>query len=209
MKPVVKMSSGASLSVRDRMDEGWLAFVRSHPDATTFHHPAWMDLMTDTYGYRPFVLALMDVSGEVAAGIPFLEVRSWLNGSRLVSLPFTDYCPPLARDAESLARFTAGFARWSESAGDPRIEIRGTMPDAPGVLTAVVGLRHVLPLEPDSRQVRARFKPGRSQGIRKALREGVDVRLTRSLDGLGAFYRLHCLTRHYHAFCSSSVLECY
>jgi len=195
VKPVVKMSTGASLTVRDRMDERWLAFVRTHPDATTFHHPAWMDLVADTYGYRPFVLTLRDSGGEVAAGIPLLEVRSRLTGSRFVSLPFTDHCPPLARDADSLARFSAGFAEWSASAGAARLEIRGTMPEAPGVLASVVGVRHVLPLDVDSRQNWVRFKPSSSQAVRKALREGVEVRLTRSRDGLRAFYRLHCLTR--------------
>jgi len=195
VKTVPNVTAGQSLTVRDSTDEVWLAFVRSHADATPFHHPAWMDLMTRTYGYRPFVLTLTDASGEVAAGIPILEIHSWLTGSRFVSLPFTDHCPLLARDPESLAMFTAGLADWSGSAGGPRIEIRGSMPAVPWMLTAVVGVRHILPLEPDSRQIRARFKPGRSQGIRKALKEGVDVRLTRSRDGVGAFYRLHCLTR--------------
>jgi CelD/BcsL family acetyltransferase involved in cellulose biosynthesis len=195
VKPDVKMSTAGSLTVRDRMDEGWLAFVRSHPDATTFHHPAWMELVADTYGYRPSVLTLTDGGSEIAAGMPILEVRSWLTGSRFVSLPFTDHCPPLARDAESLARLSARFADWPASAGARRLEIRGTMPEAPGVLAAVVGVRHVLPLEEDSRRIRIRFKPERNKGVRKALREGVDVRLTRSRDGLSTFYRLHCLTR--------------
>lgn len=189
------MSAGVSLSERDWMDEPWLAFVGSHPDATAFHHPAWMELLADTYGYRPSVLALTDPEGEVAAGVPLLEVRSWLAGSRFVSLPFTDHCPPLSRDAETLAGLSARFAEWSVSDGVRRLEIRGTMPEAPGVIEAVVGVRHVLPLEGDSRQIRSRFKPERGKGVRKAERDGVDVRLTRTRDGLAAFYRLHCLTR--------------
>jgi CelD/BcsL family acetyltransferase involved in cellulose biosynthesis len=192
---VPAMSVGPPLTVCDGSDQGWLAFVQSHPEATTFHHPAWLSLLAETYGYRPLVLTLTDARGEVVAGMPLLEVRSRLTGCRFVSLPFTDYCPPLARDAASLARFSAGFADWTRSAGDPRVEIRGAMPAARGVLASVVGVRHILPLEPDSQRVRVRFKRERDKGIRKALREGVDVRLTQSLDGLAAFYRLHCLTR--------------
>lgn len=189
------MSLETSLTVCEGSDQRWLAFVQSHPEATTFHHPAWLSLLAETYGYRPLVLTLRDAGGEVVAGMPLLEVGSRLTGRRFVSLPFTDYCPPLARDAASLAGFSARFGDWLRSAGDPRVEIRGAMPAVPGMAAAVVAVRHILTLEPDSERIRQRFKRERSRGIRKALREGVEVRLLRSPDGLAAFYRLHCLTR--------------
>jgi len=79
-------------------DERWVAFVNSIPNANIFHHPAWIGLMAECYGYRPFVVALCDEKGEITAGLPLMEVNSWLTGRRWVSLPFTDHCHPLSSD---------------------------------------------------------------------------------------------------------------
>src|SRR2546430_13324141 len=47
------------------------------------------------YGFRPFVLGVSEVPGELEAGLPLLEVKDPIRGRRWVALPFTDRCPPL------------------------------------------------------------------------------------------------------------------
>ena len=39
----------------------------------------------------------------------FCEVKSWLTGSRLVSLPFSDHCQPLADDPKELQSILEGL----------------------------------------------------------------------------------------------------
>jgi CelD/BcsL family acetyltransferase involved in cellulose biosynthesis len=187
--------AGAAATACDVSDPQWLAFVRSHPAATTFHHPQWLELLAAVYGYRPLVLTLRDADNSIVAGTPLLEVRSWLTGRRFISLPFTDYCPPLARDPASLAGLASALTRWWRDAGEPRVEIRGAVPASYGFHPVQVGVRHVLALEPDVLQVRARFRKSSSRMIRQAQREGVEVAQIRSPDGLDPFYRLHCMTR--------------
>ena len=41
-------------------DERWIAFTASKPLANIFHHPAWINLMAECYGYRPFVVAVCE-----------------------------------------------------------------------------------------------------------------------------------------------------
>ena len=187
--------AGTAATASDASDPQWLAFVRSHPAATIFHQPEWLELLATVYGYRPLVLTLRDADNSIVAGTPLLEVRSWLTGQRFISLPFTDYCPPLTRDPTSLAGFASALTRWRRNAGEPRVEIRGAIPPSYGFHPLQVGVRPVLALEPDAHRVAARFHNSKSKGIRKAQREGVEVAQIRSPDGLDAFYRLHCMTR--------------
>src|SRR5262249_25203559 len=77
-------------------DPRWLDFARSCPDALPFHHPAWIDLLSECYGYRPLALALTDGTGQIRAGVPVIQVNGPLGRRRWITLPFTDYCPILA-----------------------------------------------------------------------------------------------------------------
>ena len=86
-------------------DPRWTAFIESQPDATLFHHPAWVQALAEAYGYDPFLIIHADEDGNIVAGMPVLDVRSALRGRRRISLPFTDYCPPLARNAQRLTFF--------------------------------------------------------------------------------------------------------
>lgn len=186
----------STLKVCDSDDPDWRAFLQSRSEATAFHHPAWSQLMNDTYGYGPLVLVQIDAEGKIESGLPLLEIRSRLTGRRFVSVPFADYCPPLARDGASLARLTSNLVAWREGAGEPRIEVRGPLPERPGVHPVAQFVRHVVPLEPDPQQVFRRFDQSRvRKAIRRAGREGLHVRLTSSLDDLGTFYPMLWETR--------------
>src|SRR5258708_17338375 len=83
-------------SIMELSDPRWGEFVERHPAATPFHHPYWARLVADCYGFPTFVLAASDPSGVVPSGLPLVEVRHLHGGRTWVSLPYTDYCPPLA-----------------------------------------------------------------------------------------------------------------
>ena len=82
----------------DPSDERWKAYVDSIPYANIFHHPAWIGLIAECYGYRPFVVAICDERGALTAGLPLMEIKSAFFGRRWVSLPFSDHCIPLSQD---------------------------------------------------------------------------------------------------------------
>jgi len=177
-------------------DRRWLSFMSSQPDATLFHHPVWSRLLTDTYGHRALVLVQRASDGQITAGLPVLEIRGLLGGRRLRALPFTDHCPPLASSPAALARFTTNLTRWLAVEGVRRMTIHGQLAAAPGVHLVTRAVRHVLPLGRTSSEILGGFKGGPvDRAIRKAERNFVQTRISRSPDDLALFYRLHVETR--------------
>ena len=199
MAPVDSISSVrvkvGSFKVVEGSSTSWLAFAQSQPEATLFHHPAWLSLLSTTYHYRPLVLTQTDQAGHIVAGLPMLEVRSWLTGHRFIALPFTDYCPPLGLDSERLEQFGIGLRQWWESMGQPNVEVRSPLPNLPQIRRISEGVRHILPLGPDLSRLERGLTSSWARAIRKSRNAGIEVVLTRSTAALPAFYRLHRLTR--------------
>ena len=182
-------------TVLELTDPRWTDFVATHPAATPFHHPDWTRLVAGCYGFRPFAFAVSDATGAVRAGLPVVEVRHLGGGTRWVSLPYTDYCPPLASTREHQQQLAAALQRSSRAAGVRRVEIRAPVADEPAA--GPHGLRHVIALNDDPAKVYAGFHRSQVQrNIRRAEREGLTVRQGSSPDDLlDTFYRLHLQTR--------------
>lgn len=171
--------------------------VHACPASLPFHHPAWTNVIVDTYGYRAFVLGYVsaETGDVVSAGVPVVEVRLPVVSPKWVSLPFTDYCPPLARGV--LPRdFADGLARMRQSAGIRGLEIRDRIVGR-GVGYTSGGVRHTLELCPDTEALFGTFKRSQVQrNIARAQREGVTVRRSTSAgDVVDTFYALHVETR--------------
>ena len=180
----------------DPSDERWVAFVHSVPEANVFHHPAWMNLMAECYGYRPFVVAICDERGEIRAGLPLMEVDSWLTGRRWVSLPFTDHCTTLYQ-GDTPPRELFEYVSELQSEHDvPGVEIRGGIPHYAPVHEVNSHVLHVQDLSADTREIHKNLDKNVRRSIVKAEREGVRVRWAESKRDLDIFYDLHWKTRH-------------
>jgi len=79
-------------------DSRWVDFTGSHPRASIFHTPGWLEALYRTYEYEPIVYTTSAPGAPLANGIVFCRVRSWLTGARMVSLPFADHCEPLVEN---------------------------------------------------------------------------------------------------------------
>jgi CelD/BcsL family acetyltransferase involved in cellulose biosynthesis len=179
-----------------RADDGrWLRFLGSQPEATLFHHPAWSQVLVDCYGHQTLVLVQTDAEDEIVAGVPLIEMRRAFGGRRFASLPFTDYCPPVASTPANLALLTRNLVNWRDATGGRVIAVHGALPHAPGLRHANRAVRHVLPLGRTSEQVQQGLNASRMRGIRKAQRLGVHASLSQSAADLPAFYQLHLETR--------------
>jgi CelD/BcsL family acetyltransferase involved in cellulose biosynthesis len=180
-------------AVLELTDPRWADFVAGQPAATPFHHPDWAALVASSYGFRAFAIATSDANGKIQAGLPMIEVRHLRREPKWVSLPFTDYCPPLLSAPEEEGPLGSALAEASQAAGVRRVEVR-----APLAGTAPTGtaFRHVVALDGDPDQVLARFRRQVRQQIRQAEDNGVKVRQAAGPeDLLGTFYQLHLRTR--------------
>jgi CelD/BcsL family acetyltransferase involved in cellulose biosynthesis len=174
----------------------WIDFVKTHPKATVFHHPAWMELLHRCYGFRPFVLVIVDQRGKLSAGLPFLAVKSLLTGHRWVSLPYSDYCSPLYTDADSLEQLTDALVQLAQDKKTPRLCIRWNLPARPQIAAYSHYVIHQLPLDGNSLQQGKRLDKMHRQNVRMARRNGVRIEQDTDLEYIRQFYQLQLETRH-------------
>lgn len=180
-------------------DPRWRRFVATHPDALAPHHPEWARLLADCYALEPFALAALDANGDVQAGLPVIAAgghrrRTW------VSLPFTDYCPPLSSAAVPPATLAAQIEDARLEAGVGSIEVRSAL-ETGAAPPPAVGFRHVLELPDDPVRAYAGFHPSQVQrAIRKVEREhALELRVAASRDDLAeVYYGLHLDSRRRH-----------
>lgn len=196
MIPDPGVPSGLRLVRLGLADPAWSAFVHASAPAVAFHHPAWAALLSATYRYEAFALALTEPGGAVRAGLPVVEVAQPLRGRRWVSLPFTDECPPLLAAGQALSPLLAELEAARAAAGVRRLEVRAPVGAGRG-FAEPAGVVHRLALEADVDAVHRRFHKSQVQrNIRRAEREGVEVRQGESpADLVTTYYDLHLRTR--------------
>lgn len=179
-------------------DSRWLQLLSRAPEASIFHHPAWLRLLQATYGYELRACCLGGPDGMLLGGLPVATVSSRITGSRLVALPFSDLCPPLVASGAPHGA-AAALARALEAFGQLRrlpLEVRGTGQVLPVAPSGERFHHHVLTLEADAEAVQRRFAKAQAmRGVRRARREGLRAELRTDRHALAGFYRLHVATR--------------
>ena len=179
-------------------DGRWDLFVSRHPRASIFHRTAWLDALRQTYGYRTAAYGRVSVSGELLGGILLSEVKSWLTGRRMVSLPFADHCEPLVDDSEELRALLAQVMKERDRRRWRYIEIRPLttrFSDTAGSPSRKFVL-HRLDLSATMEELfRKLHVDSIRRKIQKAGKSGLMVRSGRASDLLADFYRLHVHTR--------------
>jgi FemAB-related protein (PEP-CTERM system-associated) len=75
---------------READHASWDAFVATCPDATFFHRIGWKDVVENVFRHRTHYL-LAERGGQMVGILPLIEIRSFLFGHSLVSLPFAAY----------------------------------------------------------------------------------------------------------------------
>jgi CelD/BcsL family acetyltransferase involved in cellulose biosynthesis len=178
----------------DPADPRWAAFVAARPEALPYHHPSWIATLAGCYGFRAFVLAVADPSGRIVAGLPVMEVARRPGGrARWVALPFTDRCPPLAVDDRAERGLAEALRAAADAAGVARVEVRAPLAR---LAPETVAVEHVLDLAPGAEALARGFSSAARRGVRKARREGVEIRTaTTEAELTEVYYGLHLRTR--------------
>ncbi len=180
-------------------DPRWPEFVAAHPRSSIFHTQPWLRVLETTYGYRPVVFAVLE-GRELVAAVLFCEIRSPLTGRRLVSLPFSDHCEPLA-DAVPLAHILRHVESLRHIRGWRYIELRPATLPAPSTSFGVSErfALHTIDLRPPLEAIYAGLHHSCiRRKIKKAEREDLTYETGRSDDLLRRFRHLLLLTRRRH-----------
>lgn len=185
-------------------DPRWPEFVGLHPRASVFHTAGWLRALERTYRFSPIAFTTSRPTGELRDALVFADVRSWLTGRRLVSLPFSDHCEPLldGPDGQSPEVFRAlcsAALRYRAEAGGRYVEVRpasaAIVPDDGFGKTQTFYL-HRIDLRPELDALRRSFhKDSIQRKIRRAEREGLTYEAGRSEALLRKLHHLLDLTR--------------
>lgn len=180
-------------------DPRWSTFLADNGQASVFHTPEWLNALRRTYGYDAAAVAVLGEDGKLSGAVVFCRVKSWLTGSRLVSLPFSDYCEPLVRTGEEMRVLAVALEEEAREAGANYVEIRGALPVETGAVETQEYCRQKLALDAGLEAIFEGFHPSCvRRKIRRAEREGVKCEEGNSRELLGEFYRLLGLTRGRH-----------
>jgi len=176
-------------------DRRWLEFIARHPSATIFHHPAWIGVLAECYGFHGEIVATESRDGGLAAGIPVMEMTGLARGRRLAALPFSDHCAPLAADDAACADLLDLLDLYRKERRVRHLEIRWPLAVGRGYRGEEFHL-HRTDLAGSEDEIFLRFHRTRvQQSIRAAERAGVAVRCGETDADLRTFYRMHLMTR--------------
>jgi Acetyltransferase (GNAT) domain len=179
-------------------DPRWPRFVLSHPAASICHTSGWLRALQRTYDYRPVVLTTSAPGEELTSGVVFCQIDSWLTGRRLVSLPFSDHCEPLARAPQDVDTLMGGLMEELRRQGCSRLEVRpiGALLASNGLERSQEFVFHKLDLRDGRESVFRRLhKDCVQRKIRRAQREGLTWERGHSTVLLNQFYRLLVISR--------------
>jgi CelD/BcsL family acetyltransferase involved in cellulose biosynthesis len=191
------MIAECSLYNADEMRQ-WDDFVRTHPEGTPFHLHTWIKTIYESYGFEPYLYAVRNGIGEITSILPLFRVHSLITGTRLVSLPFTDFCGPLcAGEEEERELLVRVLETCGRDAG--HIEMRSRLLGRGVFACELFYKRHVLRLSADASAVFNGFDKKTIQySIRKAQKSGVEIREENCQSGMDEFFRLNRMTRKKH-----------
>lgn len=162
-----------------RGDESrWDNFVRSTAGGTFYHLAGWRKIFEEQLGCQCHYL-LCESGGEIQAVLPLAQVKSWLFGNALISLPFLVYGGPVSASREAAAAVVARACEVAQELGVDHLELRNleageTIADGPGWSRSDVHVTFRKEISADSdlnmksipRKQRAMIRKGLKAGLR-------------------------------------------
>jgi CelD/BcsL family acetyltransferase involved in cellulose biosynthesis len=181
-------------------DARWRDLIEQSQGSSLFHSPEWLNALQRTYGYEPIVFTDAAPQQPLRNGLVCCRVDSWMTGRRIVSLPFSDHCEPLAESSDDLAALVGSVeALVGSECRYAELRPVNSMVGADHFDVVSEFWLHRLDLRSDLETVFARFHRNHTRGaIRRAERRGVACEAGRSAELLEDFYRLHGITRRRH-----------
>ncbi len=178
---------------READERDWQAWIEGFPQATIFHDWAWRGLLASAFGHRPHYL-LARRAGRVVGVLPLAQVKTWLFGHALVSLPFCPYAGPLGEDREVLDALDRNADALARKLGVEHLEYRSLGESHRGwptqdlyvVFRKPIGADHDANMNAIPRKQRA------------MVRKGIKAQLTSAPGDLDTFFTLFSDNVHRH-----------
>ena len=182
----------------DKDMEKWDHFIESHPGGTPFHTSSWLHTIHETYSFEPLLYVSKKENGDISSVLPLFRLKSAFFGTRLISLPFSDFCPPLFDTEEDFEEIIS-YLLSTVGKKTKYIEVRGNLPKKTDFICHNYYKQHYIKLTSDPIETKKNINKRTIQySIRKAQKAEVEIREENSLQGIEEFYKLNLMTRKKH-----------
>jgi len=182
-------------------DVRWDQFVVNHPLGWLCHLSGWKLVLERSFPHmKGYYLALTGEENQIKAALPLYEVRSWLTGNRLVSIPFATLFDPLITSADEMDKLFVRAISLSQELKTKYIEIR-THKSSELILDQRLGTKkffkhHYLKLDVVPDQLMKSFdRSCVRQRIQRALKNNLKLAVVKSEPALQIFYQLYLKSR--------------
>jgi len=175
----------------------WDTLIQRFKQATFFHSSAWLQVLNETYGFKPIAFAAPNLKAPTSI-IVLMEVKSWLTGKRGVSLPFSDNCPPLYSDIKDCSDLYPNVIQYANDRKWKYLEIRDTHRELNNDQHSLSYFTHTLNIQKDQNNLFEELTSSNRRAIRKAEKAGIKITRSNRLEDLKTFHDLLCLTRKRH-----------
>ena len=167
-----------TLAAGDRAEAArWDAFVGECRGATFFQRAGWRQVIEEVFRHRTHFL-YAEREGRIEGVLPLAQVRSFLFGNALVSLPFAVYGGVVAETAEAATALENEAQALGERLGVGRLELRNVAarhPDWPTQDLYVTFRKEILPdAEANMLAIPRKQRAMVRKGIKSALRSEID-----------------------------------
>lgn len=183
-------------------DLRWPELLQRDDRAGIFHTPSWLEALRRSYGYVPTVVTDSPPGHSLEGGIALCRINSWLTGTRLVSLPFSDHCEPLIDQPAALTELISFLCQMLKQERLKYIELRPLSysgHNQAGLCEAESFCFHTLDLRPSLSALFCNLhKNSFQRKIRRAEREKLTYERGNSLELATKFYSLFTMTRKRH-----------
>ena len=172
----------------------WEAFVAVCPQASVFHRIGWREVISRAFGHRTRYL-VAERDAKMVGILPLAEVKSFLFGHALVSLPFCAVAGVAADDPEAATALQRAAQALGERIGVQHLELRNPVPREPAWprQDLYASFRKRLLPEVDANLLAIPRKQ------RAMVRKGIKNALTSELDpGVERFFALYADNVHRH-----------
>ena len=183
-------------------DTRWNQFVENHPLGWIVHLSGWKKVIESTLPHmKGHYLALVEKNTNVIkAGLPIYEVRSWLTGNRLVSIPFATLSNPLISNQQQNELLIAEATRLLDQLNYSYIEIRTlnaiSCKDTKALRVNFDYKNHYIDLSQGEEELWKKIKKNTiGRWIKKASHHKIHLKVAQDDQDFLEFYRLYTRTR--------------
>lgn len=166
----------------------WEKYVDNHPAATFYHKIEWKSVIEKSFGHKTYYLMALN-QDDVVGILPLVHLQSLFFGSILCSMPFLNF-GGICADNENAekALFKEARSILHKMKGD-YLEMRHLKKSSLDIPYTTHKVSMTINLDPDPGVLWYNFKGKHRQNIRKATKNGLEIRFGRK-ELLEDFYNL-------------------